>query len=417
MRAPILLIAFGLCIGLSAQDIQYVKELAKELSSAQMKGRGYVEGGLQRATQRISTEFQELGLEPVAGSFTQSFTHAVNTFPGRMEVKIEDKVLVPGKEYIVNPSSPSNQGVYRARIYDANNLWDVPVPELIQEECSDCILVFDLTSTDDKETLKRAQQMMEMYSNRLPIIKLSHDKFTWSVSDHQTEYPILEMHQGYLVDGAFVTLDIEAELVPKFQSDNVMAQVRGTQEPDSFLVFIAHYDHLGMMGSEACFFGANDNASGVAVMLSLAKAIAEEPLPYTALFVAFAGEEAGLLGSKYFVENAPLDLDRIELLINMDLMGSGVEGIMVVNGKDNPEVMEILQIENQVNEYLPKVGVRGQAANSDHYYFAEAGVPAVFVYALGGSSAYHDIFDVYENLTFEEYPDIFQLLMHLIITY
>jgi hypothetical protein len=101
----------------------------------------------------------------------------------------------------------------------------------------------------------------------------------------------------------------------------------------------------------------------------------------------------------------------------MDLMGSGVDGIMVVNGKENPEVMEILQMENEVNEYLPKVGERGQAANSDHYYFAEAGVPAVFIYALGGSSAYHDIFDVYENLTFEEYPDIYRLLMHLTATY
>ena len=414
------LVVFLLIMGgksVHSQDLELVRENAIFLSSPEMKGRGYVQGGLGHAAAFIASSYQEMGLMPIGERFFQPFTMPVNTFPSELEILVEDRLLEPGKDYLIDPASPSHHGLYRARVYDGNNLRDIPNPIIFKEQCSDCILVLDMTAVDDKTTKERARQMKDMFSGVAPVIWMSTEKLTWAVASEQRAFPVIDMNPGYIVDGAFITLDIEAELIPKFQADNVIGQVRGTQYPDSFMVFTAHYDHLGMMGENATFFGANDNASGVAVMLSLAKYYKAHPAPYTMVFMAFAGEEAGLLGSKYFVEHPSIDLKAIRLLVNLDLMGSGVDGIMVVNGKENPKVMEILKTENDLKKYLPKIGERSQSANSDHYYFAEAGVPAVFIYALGGSSAYHDIYDVYENLTFEEYPDIFRLLTHLSSTF
>src|SRR5699024_4573068 len=92
------------------------------------------------------------------------------------------------------------------------------------------------------------------------------------------------------------------------------------------LVFTAHYDHLGMMGKKAMFPGGNDNASGTSMLLSMAHYFQQNPSDYHLIFIAFAGEEVGLLGSKYFVENKSISLSSIHFLINLDIMGSGEEG-------------------------------------------------------------------------------------------
>jgi Zn-dependent M28 family amino/carboxypeptidase len=188
-----------------------------------------------------------------------------------------------------------------------------------------------------------------------------------------------------------------------------MAMVKGTANSQKFLVVTAHYDHLGRMGSDTYFPGANDNASGVAEMLALAAYFAKNPLHKNILFVAFTGEEAGLLGSKYFVRNPPIPLDSIDFLLNLDLSGTGDEGITVVNATLYPEIFDKLVSLNKENNYVAKVKKRGPAANSDHYYFTENSVPAFFIYTLGGIKAYHDVYDKPETLPLDEAADLIQL--------
>ena len=159
-------------------------------------------------------------------------------------------------------------------------------------------------------------------------------KLTWSVSTVQFKVPVLTMLQNKLPrEGENVRINISAHFVEKHQTQNVVGVIPAAHSTDSFVVFTAHYDHLGRMGKHVYFPGANDNASGVSMLLNLAKYYAEkrETLRYNLLFIAFAGEEAGLIGSKYFTENPLLPLDKIKMLMNMDLMGTGDEGLMVVN--------------------------------------------------------------------------------------
>ncbi len=148
------------------------------------------------------------------------------------------------------------------------------------------------------------------------------------------------------------------------------------------------------------------------MLLNLAKHYSiPENQPRTSIaFIAFAGEEAGLLGSMYYAENPVFPISDIEFLINLDILGTGGEGITVVNGAVHITEFEALKRINEQKGYLKQVKKRGKAAISDHYPFSELGVPCFYIYTMGGIQAYHDIYDVPETLPLTEFEDIFRLL-------
>ena len=190
-------------------------------------------------------------------------------------------------------------------------------------------------------------------------------------------------------------LQLDAQLRHDYLTQNLAAIIRGHTQPDSFLVISAHYDHLGTMGKRAYFPGANDNASGVALLLELAAYYArpENQPACSVVFLLFGAEEAGLVGSRYFVAHPLVPLPRIKFLVNLDLLGTGEDGATVVNGKVYGPAYQRLTALNDAHHYLPRLTARGRAANSDHFPFSEAGVPAFFLYTRGGSQAYHDVND------------------------
>ncbi|MBY0425016.1 MAG: M20/M25/M40 family metallo-hydrolase, partial [Cytophagales bacterium] len=188
-------------------------------------------------------------------------------------------------------------------------------------------------------------------------------------------------------------------------------KIDGTHQPDSFLVITAHYDHLGRMGPSVYFPGANDNASGIAFLLEMADYFKNNPPKYTVVFIAFAAEEIGLLGSEYFVNHPLIPLENIKFLVNLDLVGTGDDGIQVVNSTIFTKEFAQLKSINDQENYFQTVKTRGKAANSDHYHFSEKGVPSFFIYALGGITAYHDINDTYEKLPLTKFKELFQLTL------
>jgi len=238
-------------------------------------------------------------------------------------------------------------------------------------------------------------------------------KFTWSVGSEQFVFPLIRIQDSIYKDGN-LTIDIDAELLKNYHTQNVMAYLPAKKKCAKTVVFTAHYDHLGRMGDDTYFPGANDNASGTAMLLTMAKYFKENPSDYNVLFIAFAGEEAGLLGSKYFVENPVLKLKKIKFLVNLDIMGSGEDGITAVNATLFEKEFALLQKINAEKSLLKVVKKRGPAANSDHYWFTLEGVPAFFIYTMGPNKNYHDVFDVYDNLSFKEYEDITTLLIEFV---
>jgi aminopeptidase YwaD len=356
-----------------AQDTIFARKMVDTLTSSYFWGRGYTNDGMGKATRFLTTQLQSYHVDPMDGkNFLQGFSYSVNTFPDKMEVEINGVPIVPGKDFIVSPDS---RGV------NAEG-------KLIQKD--------SITFIDIKDR----------------IVVILVDKLTWSAEQKVLDYTIIELDKKLQKTlPASIKVNIENQFVNDFKTSNICDIVRGIVKPDSVIVFTAHYDHLGGMGGNTFFPGANDNASGVIQVLSLAKYYAAHPQPYSMAFILFSGEEAGLLGSKYFSENPLVPLKNIRFLVNLDLEGTGIDGITVVNATIHPNEFSLLRQINDSGKYLVKVNSRGKAANSDHYFFTEKGVPAFYMYTLGGIKAYHDIYDISATLPLNEYENLFNLLI------
>jgi len=150
-------------------------------------------------------------------------------------------------------------------------------------------------------------------------------------------------------------------------------------------------------------------------MLDIARYYSEkkDSLPYSIVFIAFSGEEAGLLGSFYFVNNPLFPLKNVKLLLNLDMVGTGSKGIKVVNATEFVDLFNKFISINDSCKYLSVIEKRGSAANSDHYPFYERGVPSFFIYTLGDEyKEYHNIYDKADKLPFTAYDGLFRLIVN-----
>jgi Zn-dependent M28 family amino/carboxypeptidase len=212
----------------------------------------------------------------------------------------------------------------------------------------------------------------------------------------------------------YIQVKAKNEFVENYHTRNVIGYVKGRKKPDRFIVFTAHYDHLGMMGKNTYFPGANDNGSGTAMLMDLARHYAQKrnKPDYSIAFMAFSGEEAGLYGSSYYVSDPLFDLRAILLLVNLDMVGSGSEGITVVNGKAYKSLYDQMVKINEKKNYLPEIKDRGEACNSDHCPFYNTGIKSIFIYTRGKEHLeYHNIIDDADDFPFTAYNGLFKLLV------
>lgn len=410
-------------LSLSAQEIKkgevynYARKVVDTMTSESMHGRGYVNYGTRIAADYIRSEYKRAGLKMFGADFFQSFSFPVNIFPGNMEVDIAGP-LVCGKDYIVRGDCGSLSGEFMLeRIVVADVLKSKKrLKKFRKKDLSNSFIVIDKAGADLKN--KEVQQFVEGLQNNScnakGIIELEETKLTGDFSMEAKPYVALIILRSSVPAAAkTIRLDIQNERIVSYPSQNVIGYVQGTQFSDSFIVFSAHYDHLGQMGRSVYFPGANDNASGCAMLLNLVKyySMQEHRPKYSIAFMAFGGEEVGLLGSKYYTEHPLFPLKNIKFLLNMDIMGTGEDGITVVNGSVFKNEFEKLKQINDENNFIKEVRIRGKAANSDHYFFSENGVKAFFIYTMGGIKAYHDIYDRAETLPLNEFEDLFKMIV------
>ena len=373
MKKILLIIFIAINFSALSQDVAFAKNIVDTLTSATFWGRGYTKNGMNKAAQFLCNEFDNFGLQPMKGkSFFQDYSFNVNTFPNKMSVTINGVELNAGKDFIVAAESIG--------IKATGNFEQI-----------------DSVSFVDKESKV--------------ILKLK-DKLTMDVAQEVANYTLIEVDKKALTTKPnLYKIEIDNEFIKKFKTQNICGIIKGTQQPDSIILITAHYDHLGGLGANTFFPGANDNASGVSLLLNLAKYYAKNPQPYSIGFILFSGEEAGLMGSKYFVENPLIKLKQIRFLINTDLAGTGVDGITVVNATEFKNEFKLMQNINEEYKLLKVINPRGKAANSDHYWFTEKGVPSFFFYTLGGIKAYHDVFDIAATLPLNKHEALFKLMI------
>jgi len=355
------------------QDFDFARTIVDTLSSSRFWGRGYTNNGLGKTADFLESQYLAFGIKPLKnGSYIQTFEYAVNTFPSSVSLILNGTRLHPGKDFIIAPESRGIRGNYKLSRIDS-------------------------TTYANKEA-------------RI-LVKLEK-KLTWSVAHVIADYTsILIDNSSLQSEPKWIDVDVVNHFIPEFQAENICGMVEGTSRPDSMIVISAHYDHLGGMGDSTFFPGANDNASGIALLLNLAKFYSTHPQRYSMVFICFSGEEAGLLGSKYFTENPLADLSKIRFLLNIDIAGTGDEGITVVNATEHPNEYSLIKTLNGSGQYLRDIASRSKAANSDHYWFSEKGIPSFFIYTRGGIKAYHDIYDRPETLPLTVHTKLMELIL------
>ncbi|MBI5406406.1 MAG: M28 family peptidase [Nitrospirae bacterium] len=202
----------------------------------------------------------------------------------------------------------------------------------------------------------------------------------------------------------------------KITARNIIGYLPGKGEhKDEVVIIGAHYDHLGLDSKGHPFPGADDNASGVAALLKVAKRLSEKgPLRRSVVFIAFDGEEWGLTGSRYYTEHAVFPLNKTVLMVNMDAIGRNEPDAIHFLGSQRS-----LDVRRLAGEMVERNGMKllddiefAFKYGSDHYSFYEKGIPAIDL-----TSSYHEDFhkitDTWEKVNVDKVSRIADLVYRL----
>ena len=213
-----------------------------------------------------------------------------------------------------------------------------------------------------------------------------------------------------------VPLNLTASLsfdndIARKASKNVIGVMKGTKRPDEYVLYTAHWDHLGRCtaaadGDDICN-GAVDNATGTAALVALAEGYAKAGAPdRSVVFLAVTAEESGLLGSKYYAENPIFPLSQTVGGVNMDAFSmSGPAKNLTVIGKGKSQLDTYLEAAAKSEGRTPEMEPtpeKGFYYRSDHFSFAKLGVPMVYFeggddLVIGGKAAAKAAADDYEK--------------------
>ena len=397
------------CADKAEKRLNHYKSIVHELSSADYQGRGYALDGILRAGDFIANEFSRSGVKDVS---RQTFAIDINTFPGQMEASIDGRSLTAGRDFVLREFSPGAHGDYKLLHVDTTNYNpQILFEQLALPENKGCFVVCDFWFT-----LKHGADFSRLQKAEMPNAGLVYTwdtplKFYKAYGETVKDKPVVWTTSDVIRGAESIHLDIDNRFLAHYESDNIIAHVKGRQS-DSCFVFTAHYDHLGNLGADVFYPGANDNASGTAAIITLAEYYAHHRPQYDMWFVAFSGEDANLRGSTFFAEHPTMPLEQIKYLINIDMIG---DNNPVQYCEVSDAGMALFPRWEQLNAQLGCFeGLnRGQlAANSDHYPFAERGVPTIFFENEEGEAFqyYHTVDDDWDHAIFATFEPVFQLV-------
>ncbi|MFL2729762.1 MAG: M28 family peptidase [Gammaproteobacteria bacterium] len=240
--------------------------------------------------------------------------------------------------------------------------------------------------------------------------------FTGFNYDLLKEFALDKTFQAFEMKGLSLTSNINSD-ISYFSSHNLIGYKEGVSQPDEYLIFMAHWDHLGVnkdLTGDQIFNGAADNAAGVAAVIELARKFDQVQTERSIIFTALTLEESGLLGSAYLAENPPVDLANIVAGFNFDrILPTGKTKDMAVIGYGASELEDILEAElEKEGRYInpdpnPE---KGYFYRSDHISFAKKGVPVLYAddgfdLEIGGiEKGFNEIYD-YTNYRYHGVDD------------
>lgn len=201
------------------------------------------------------------------------------------------------------------------------------------------------------------------------------------------------------------------------QGKNMIGYIEGKSE--QVIVISAHYDHIGIINNEV-YNGADDNASGVAALLKFAAYYATHKPNHTLIFAAFDAEEMGLQGAKAFVAKPPVNIERIKLNINMDMISHNDKNELYACGtRKYPSLRDYFYTTNPSLKILfghddPKSGHDDWTKQSDHSAFNDKNIPFIY-FGVEDHKDYHKASDEYQNINKKFFIDAANSILEVII--
>jgi len=408
------------------QTLDNLKAHIGYLADDKLEGRRTGTKGEEMAVEYIRQQFNAIGLQPKGTEYyTQSFTvNDGKKIDSITELSINGSKLITGKDFFPFPWSPDMmlEALPSIAVQEAGMPWFFDLKETLEENKSNPH--FDLKEyvrNNSKKAKDRGASAVILYNT-----SAIDDKLVFDSKDRsgKLEIPVLYVSrpaaEKYFADKtATLTINMRTGISEKTRIGyNVIGYI--DNKAATTVVLGAHFDHLGygedgnsrhVSHDAAIHNGADDNASGTAALIELGRKLKSSAAKgNNYLLIAFSGEELGLYGSKYFTEHPTIDLNTVNYMINMDMVGRMVDSSRAVTiggyGTSPSWPSVVSQLIN--SPFTIKIDSSGTGP-SDHTSFYRKDIPVLF-YFTGLHTDYHKPTDDADKIN---YSGITRVLEHI----
>lgn len=421
----------------------------KFFTSQESAGRMTLSKGLQASQDYVIREIKKLGLQPLRGSYTHSFQVRVNPKIGknsRVNLTFKDgaiRSLQVEKEF--SPVANSNPTPVEGKLVFAGFGTEPEYKNL--DVKGKIVLLFRGSANKDERFTNAQKSRIAKGMGAVGVL------FIGPHSEGSLDVPTTGTAQGLergsslaaagisqslaqtLFGKSFaaerakpvpraldVSVSLQTELIPYTDSEeNVVAMIPGNDPKLAYEYIIvgAHLDHLGYAetssrtGNEFIHYGADDNGSGSAAILEMARYYAKSKSNRrTLIFQWYSGEELGLLGAEAWARDNPRILSKTHMMLNLDMVGRLRKDELTLYGTGTAQEMESL-VATSDWQGLKLIKIPGSPSNSDHAVFYQRGVPVLFA-NTGLHEEYHTEKDTYDTINYPGMAVISNALINLL---
>lgn len=427
--------------GFSSITEEQSREILNTLVEGEMRGRGTGQEGFLKAAAWVAEQLEDCGFEPAGenGTWYQNMAFIrMNTLPDRCSVRVAGKLCVSGGDVGISTWNGEFSGKLRvvfARLGEQR-------PEITEGQFADCLVVVRgrrrfaaedpwllkgkpaavLLVADGGQVRNEAVNQTEQQPGPVPVVSVvraAANLLAAACGQDPEFFPETEPSESVLVTSDAA---IQAECALAVERDavdvpNVIGWYPGSDPAvrDEHICIGAHLDHLGVQRGET-YPGADDNGSGSAAIVQIARAIHANPIKprRSVLFIAFCAEERGLLGSRHYARNPTRPIENMLCMLNIDMIGRDEE-LPNEPAEQNRNTIHLVgsQLEstgfhNLVLEMNRHVGFvfeydeeQTVAYRSDQASFADKGIPVSFLFG-GFNPYYHKPSDTLEGINFSK---------------
>ena len=393
------------------------------LASDKLEGRRTGTAGEQLAATYISAQMKQTGLSPKGESdYLQPFpVNDGRIIDSSAMLSVNNTNLTAGEQFIPLPFSAekSAKGDVMPAVNEPDNIWLLNAKELEFSPHSAALEVYRQAA---REAAKAGASGVIFYNGS----ESAPDVYGWvgKSSDSILSIPVIwvdgeSCKKWESTDELHISMKV-AFSTSKRTGTNVVGFI--DNKAASTIVIGAHYDHLGRgedhnslaPNEKSIHNGADDNASGTAAMLELARELKGAKLnKYNYLFIAFSGEELGLFGSKYFTDHSPLNLSTIDYMINMDMVGrlDTAKGLQIGGIGTSPTWPTVLK---QVAPASMHITYDSSGTGpSDHTSFYLKNIPVLFFFT-GTHPDYHKPSDDADKINYDGVLQVIRLVYNVV---